>query len=282
MAIQPKIFNSKTNKTTQNKWKIGPYTLEKIPQGYKLTKNGKTIGTYPKAKIQTNRILLEKDLGMLLEVTAKGHRDILTIHKARLIAGICGDGSVTRGKGAVFKFINSDKKLLEMFLEALEKTYGIKDPYMSTDYRKETPVVHIYVRDPYLVEDVYKYCKKRGSEYWRIPIKYLDKEAAREFINFYFSCDGTFDYRPHKGTREIQFKSQSREALEDVKIILKEYFGIPSHFRSPCYDKNTGNYCHRLIVSRKENIKKFLRQGLTSYRTNHQIIIEKLKRWILR
>ena len=269
-------------KITQNKWKIGPYTLEKIPQGYHLTKNGKTIGTYPKAKIQTNRILLEKDLGMLLEVTAKGHRNILTIHKARLIAGICGDGSVTRGKGAVFKFINSDPKLIKMFLEALEKTYGKINFYTSIDYRKENPVTHIYVSNRFLVEDVYKYCKKRGAEYWRIPIKYLDREAAREFINFYFSCDGSFDYRPKKGMRVIIFKSKCREALEDVKEVLEKFFNIQTRYKTPDHNKSKCTYYYRLVVSRKRNLKKFFQQGLTSYRGDHEIIIRELKRWALK
>ena len=66
--------------------------------------------------------------------------------------------------------------------------------------------------------------------------------------------------------------------LEDIKKVLEEYFGIQARFRAPYCDRKSGKYCHKLVISGRENIKKFFRQGLTSYRTDHQQIIKELKK----
>ncbi|RLE61416.1 MAG: hypothetical protein DRJ32_01290 [Thermoprotei archaeon] len=66
--------------------------------------------------------------------------------------------------------------------------------------------------------------------------------------------------------------------LEDIKKVLEEYFRIQARFRAPYRDRKSGKYCHKLVISGRENIKKFFRQGLTSYRTDHQQIIKELKK----
>ena len=77
--------------------------------------------------------------------------------------------------------------------------------------------------------------------------------------------------------RVIIFNSASLEALRDIQKILKDYFGVESRFKSPNHNESKCTYYHRLIVSGKKNIRKFLRQGLTSYRSSHEIIINELK-----
>ncbi|RLG02858.1 MAG: hypothetical protein DRN61_05760 [Thaumarchaeota archaeon] len=279
---EPIKESSCIERTAEDILRIGSYTIQKTPQGWQLTKNGKTLGTYPKAIIKEGRVLLSMGKGMLLEVTPQGHREVLSIHKARLIAGVCGDGSITRSSRChELKFINTDDKLLEMYFEALKKVYGIDQPYVAIDHRKHKPVIHVHVGKSAIVEDVYKYCKKEGVEYWRVPLKYLDPEAAIEFINFYFSCDGSFDHRPQKGTREIIFKSCSRDALQDIKCLLESYFDVRSHFRAPEYDKEGRRRYHKLVISGCENLRKLFLHGFTSYRSNHQKIIDELRRWAL-
>ncbi len=124
-------------RVTEDVLKIGSYTIQKTQQGWQLIKNGENVGTYPKAIIKEGRVLLTMSKGMLLEVTPQGHREVLSIHKARLIAGVCGDGSITMSsKHYELKFINTDHELLEMYLEALRKVYGVNQPYIAIDHRK--------------------------------------------------------------------------------------------------------------------------------------------------
>ena len=205
----------------------------------------------------------------------------MSIHKARLIAGVCGDGSLSTKGTFEMKFINSDDNLLKMYIEALEKVYGIRKPSILYDYRKGKPVAHVKVTRQSIVEDVYKYCKKRGAKYWVVPLEYLDREAAIEFLSFYYSCDGSYDYRPRKGTREIIFKSCSLNALHGIKRLLETHLGAESHFRKPEYDKRRGELYYRLVVSRVDNLRKLFLHGFTSYRTDHQRVLNEIKRWAL-
>lgn|GEM_PF-5041169 len=275
------IFSKRQDATTmiEDQYEIGPYTIEKTKHHYILRKDDNVIGVFKSCQIQGYKALLEKRWHTYIEVTPSGCREVISVLKARLLAGIAGDGAVWKTS---FKFINSDHKLLNMYMEALKEVYKVEHPHIYIDYRegKNKPCYHIVVNDVEMARDVKKYIKKKGAEYWRIPIKNLTKEAAIEFINFYLSCDGTIDIRPHKSTAEIVFKSESIEALRDLKQLLKQFFNITTHFRKPQYNKGVPTY--RLAVSGRREVKKFLRHGLTSYRTDHKAKLKKLRQWVFR
>jgi len=251
--------------------------VEKTEEGYRVVKNGEELGIFKDVKsIEEGRIVFKKDRGMLFEVTPKGHRDLISEEKARLLAGICSDGAIWMGKDYGFKFINADRGLLDLFKDALREVYGISEVHEVENGRKRH-VKHITISRKDLVEDIRSLCQKKGASYWRAPTSLMDKNAAREFLKFFFSGDGTFDVRPHKNI-EIRIKSKSLDGLKDLQKILKEFFEIESRIRGPYVDKH-GRIIYLLSISSYPNIRKFYEE-IGSYKEAHQKHLKAIKKWL--
>jgi len=108
---------------------IGEYLVERDERGYMLKKGGLTLGTYKEATLlSSDRALFKLDKGMLLEVSPKGIRNILSLAKAGIIGFISSDGSLqysTIQRRYRVGFGSSSDELLDIFSEFMKEVYGI-------------------------------------------------------------------------------------------------------------------------------------------------------------
>lgn len=71
---------------------------------------------------------------------------------------------------------------------------------------------------------------------WFVPFEYLDRESARMFLKCFMSGDGSIGLYKSRGKKNpvlrVRFISGNRKGLEEIAILLRDYFRINStiHF----------------------------------------------------
>lgn len=240
---------------TSKEHKIGDYAIFEAGDGFCVTKGELMIGSFKRGKVFDDKALFELDKGMLLEITPDGHRQIFSPEKASIHGYVCADGSIDykrRRHGYSIKVTDPDSVLRNAFRQNIKKVYGI-------DAKEYVERIEMVAYGKEMVYDLLKY-GPFGTYIWRTPTSYLDKEGASAWIRSYFDGDGTVHMGSYKlRDSRIGVSSVDRPGLEDVKIVLDEYFGIKSavypHRRiKPEYQKNI-NY--DLVVRGLNDLKKF-------------------------
>jgi len=213
---------------------IGDYLVEINGCGYTLKKGGQTLGTYKEATLLSpDRALFKLEKGMLLEVSPKGIRNILSLTKAGIIGFISSDGSLqysTTLKRYQIEFGSSSDELLEKFSEFMKEVYGISlRAYPKKDRRH---FIDLVKGSKEIAQDLDNYTTKAKGE-WNVPFEYLDKESATMFLKCFMSGDGGIGiYQSSDHYRKlplrIRFYSTNRKGLEEIATLLRQYFDIDS------------------------------------------------------
>jgi len=255
--------------------RIGEYLIEHVDNGYSLMKEGQLLCTYKEATLLTiDRALFKLDKGMLLEVSPKGIRKVLSPIKAGILGFINSDGSLkysTKPIAYRVGFGSSSDELLQKFSEFVNEVYGI--PLRKYQRKDRRHFIELVKGNKEMAQDLANYTSKANGE-WNVPFEYLDKESARMFLKSFMSGDGGIGYykkseRPTPRL-EIRFFSMNRKGLEEIATLLKEYFGISS---SHIYEKKKGGF--ELWIMRVDDKIKYIKD-IGSFKINHIETIERV------
>ncbi|MBO3803385.1 MAG: LAGLIDADG family homing endonuclease [Candidatus Brockarchaeota archaeon] len=258
---------------------IGEYIIEHEDNGYSLKKERQLLGMYKEATILTpERALFKLDKGMLLEVSPKGIRKVLSPAKAGILGFINSDGSLTYStKPNVYmvRFGSCSDELLVKFNEFMNEVYGIRLPMYRRKDRRH--FIELVKENKEMVQDLANYTSKPKGD-WNVPFEYLDKESAKMFLKCFMSGDGGIGYykkseRPTPRL-EVRFFSMNRKGLEEIATLLREYFGISS---SHIYEKKKGGF--ELWIIRVDDKIKYIKE-IGSFKISHIEAIERALRRI--
>jgi len=253
---------------------IGDYCIERIENGLALKKGNETVGTYREAAVLSpDRALLKLDKGMLLEVTPKGTRDVLSPPKGGIIAFISSDGSITynRKKSAYqVRFGSKSDELLDKYEEFMKEVYDVEPkryPHKDREHFFES-----IKGSKEVVEDLNKYTPKATGD-WNVPFDYLDKESARMFLKCFISGDGNIGYYPRyerpSYRLEVRFYSKNREGLKEIADLLDREFGMATRLY-----KETKEGVSTMEIALQEDRIRYVRE-IGSFKKEHQEAIDR-------
>jgi DNA-binding transcriptional regulator WhiA len=164
----------------------------------------------------------------------------MNIEKAYLLGVLCGDGHIN---DQFIRFeIRKDVKFIEKFVSCLNSTYGLN--YTHYYYKPRNSLI-CYANSEIICTDLLSYGNFKTKS-WRVPkaiLKTKNNTHKTAFLEGYFDSDG------HVGDYKVEASSINLNALTQVKKLLYQV-GINSKIYS--LEKS-----HLLVVSRKENIRKF-------------------------
>jgi len=222
-----------TKSGPSERFKIGKYVIEKQSDGYLLKKEDQLLGMYKEMTfLSPRRALFKLDKGMLLEVTSKTIRKILSPAKAGIIGFINSDGSLTynvKYNKYQVRFGSSSDELLDKFNEFMNEVYGIS--IAKYPKKGEIHFSELVKTSKEIGQDLYNYMTKAEGR-WIVPFEYLDKESARMFLKCFMSGDGSIGLYRSRGKKNpvlrVRFISGNRKGLEEMAILLRDYFRINS------------------------------------------------------
>jgi len=123
-------------------------------------------------------------------------------------------------------------------------------------------------------QDLYNYMTKAEGR-WIVPFEYLDKESARMFLKCFMSGDGSIGLYRSRGKKNpvlrVRFISVNRKGLEEMAILLRDYFRINSTIHILEW-KGFELY----IISQDGKIRYI--KAIGSFKKNHMQIIDKVLR----
>lgn len=185
----------------------------------------------------------------------------LTPEKAYILGVLCGDAHIN--KKFIRLEIRHDKEFVAEFLKCVKEVYGLTYTFKYYAHRNSYVA---YVASEIICKDLLKY-GKFGTYRWLLPAEIKQKlgNVAASFLRGYFDSEGCV--RPYT----IDATSVNLNALRDVQILLEKL-----EIKSKIY---SGKKYHTIVVSRKENIRKFKEKiGLTIKR-KQQRLNEMYQKW---
>lgn len=260
----------------------GPYELRAGEEGIEIRADGEILGVYPGyISLKEDRALLELDKGTLLEISEGGIREILSPEKTLLLSFIASDGNIryTQERPCYqLRFGSKSDELRGLFRESMETAYDLT----PGEYRHKDKehFFEMITSSKEAAADAMKHINKHGSDYWEVPSRYMDKEAARAWLKGFMSGDGSIGYYPNFGGLSVRFCSKYREGLEEIAQLLDGYFGIESRIypREKELDPKRGKY--ELCINKNEHQIRFVAE-IGSYKRSHQEAIDRFfeDRW---
>ncbi len=232
---------------------------------YKLVRGDTVIATFSKAKMEEDRILFPLGLGVMLEVSKDGIKEIFIPEKAELCGLIASEGSLPSQRGHYRIFFHSaDIELIKRFNELFEKVYG-KVPNIYKG--KGELIAGIANKEAYY--DLKEIGAKTGPYRYHVPLEHLDKEGLRAYLRGFFSGDGSVA-KHGKYAIKLRISSKYKDCLEEVREALVRLGFNPSEVRTDrTYD------AHYLEIYSKEQMR-FIEE-IGSCKPSH---IERFKRFL--
>ncbi len=184
---------------------------------------------------------------------------MLSRRKAALHGMACSDGSLcfegkrrTGGNRWRFELAEPDATIRARFAELVHDLYGVESRDMP-DYG----VIRAFGKEMLL--DLKQY-GPYGKLRWRVPIRYLKRRSAKEWLRAYFDGDG--DVRVSKGLSKcmVRARSVNKEGLMDVQLVLMRFFQIEAKLYLHGKPKlPTWSQSYDLDVIGMRNLREFAR-----------------------
>ena len=177
---------------------------------------------------------------------------LLKKEKARLIGFIMGDGSIDRLKYPInpanqhydISFYPDSLEVAKIFIADFKKLY-LKEPII----RQRNNYYSLRVSSKPACDDLRSFGEYTSLK-WKFPNKLKTKEEKIEWLKAIFDCESCV------GKKNIQFQSVSKIGIESIKKLLEE-LGILSNIYKYARKNKRWNDNYILIISRKENIKRY-------------------------
>jgi intein/homing endonuclease len=191
----------------------------------------------------------------------------------RLLGYLVAEGSVTE---KCTDFGNTDKAILEDYLDCFEGTFGKRPALQWRDFSESGgnhPYAQVQCRDSAVTAELKTLDMQHYSHTKRVPrlIREGTKASVAAFLSALFSGDGCIVDRDKKQT--IHYNSVSERLIEEVQLLLMN-FGILSTRYPPytgeCAESFSGlnNNTHSLQI-RSEYVSLFMKEiGFTTERKN--------------
>lgn len=197
---------------------FGIYVIRKTKNAeYELLKKGESVAWFSVAVVKDDRILFPLSQGILLEVSERGCREILTSEKAELCGLIGSDGGTYSTKAHPHHevhFISIDRELVDRYNELFKKVYDI-EPYLHSYKKKGGSYFETRTYDRGVYFDIWDLGTKPGAFQFRVPLKHLDEGGLRRYLRGFFSGDG---YITKDGEQyRIGLQSTCKEGLEELR-----------------------------------------------------------------
>ena len=133
-----------------------------------------------------------------------------------------------------------------------------------------------------MVADISRYCEKIDAYDWHVPLEYLDKDSAREYVNFFIGCDGSYVFRFEKSDFVLKIKSICEEGLREFNETLVRFFDVEGRLKTETDPTAHDEHIHVLEISGIDNLRKLLDQGVWSYKSEHIKKLKKFEEWLSR
>jgi hypothetical protein len=181
----------------------------------------------------------------------------LSPRKAALHGMACSDGSlsfessrVTGGNRYRFTHGEPDESIRARFAGLVRDVYSLES-YDKPAYG----VIRAFGKEMLL--DLKQY-GPYGKLKWRVPINYLGRRSAKEWLRSYFDGDG--DVRVSEGLSKcmVRARSVNKAGLLDVQLLLRSSFGIEAKLYShgkPKFPTWSQSYDLDIIAAR--NLERF-------------------------
>jgi hypothetical protein len=215
---------------------IGEYIIKFGNEGYDLRKGDQRLGIYKEAKLLlSDRALFKLEKGMLLEITPRKTRKILSPAKAGILGFINSDGSLiynTKTYTYRIEFGSISDELTGKFDELMNEVYGISMHKFPKKDKEHFIYSQKHSKD--ICQDLNEYTTKASKKgKWNVPFEYLDKESATMFLKCFMSGDGGIGiYQSSDHYRKlplrVRFYSTNRKGLEEIATLLRQYFDLDS------------------------------------------------------
>lgn len=212
----------------------------------------------------------ERDHKPIREHIKNNHKNLVK-EKARLIGFIMGDGSVSSIRDSKDKiqhhditFYPDDFSLAETFIKDFQKLY-LKKPFI----KKEKNYFSLRASSKPAWEDL-RTLGDFSSLNWIFPKKLNSNEEKREWLRAFFDCEA------YVGKRNIQLQSVSREGIDSIKKLLKEFNINSKIYKYERKNKNWNTTFILCIMKKEDRIKYFKSIGF-----NHLLKQHKLKNIIV-
>jgi len=205
-----------------------------------LTEHGKsTVVKYSKdIKVKIKRIVKRRKVASIPKM--------MTVEKARIIAHLQGDGSVT---SKMIKYSNNCLTLVKLFHKDFKMTFGFEAGRIRCDGGNW--VAQSGARDAIEYLQNYKFSSRK----WAVPEEIFDssKKTQVEYIKSLFDDDGTIIF--YDGTWRLRLYSVNKNALMDIRNILNN-FNIISFVQGPYGPRKK----YQLEIARKKSVRIFCKK----------------------
>jgi len=250
---------------------FGEYQILCGTDGYELVKGGRTVGIFEEASIESGRAVFKLSTGTLLEVKDDVIREMFSREKAGLHGLTASDGSLYGGRRTHsynIRFESESSELVDLYSKYFEDVY---DRQMQRDVDRGFP--RAMIGDKMAFYDLKNYGAKTGPYTWDVPIAYLDKEGAAEWLKCFFSGDGTVKLACAGKDYDIAFDSTHQAGLEQIQALLLKEFGIRSTLKPrPRRDRPGRRPGYNLRI--RDEVK--FAEEIGSYKKEHIERLEKI------
>lgn len=252
MRYNISIHSSEGGKSFAKRLKEDSKFRRRISENRKLIKGTDWIKIASKKGVEARQIIREKQNKIIennLLLKLKDKKTYLLI--ARLCGFLAGDGHIklrTDKKGwhhHEIRFYPDNLDIANLFVKTFKELYE-KEP-------RTTPLHNFYkiaVTSKVACNHLLK-ISTYDTHNWNIPDFVLKTDELKaEFLKAIFDCEASV------GKRNIQFQSVNKKGIKQVSNLLQ---GIGIHSKIYSYKRSNPNWNinYILVVSRKENIKRY-------------------------
>jgi len=171
---------------------------------------------------------------------------------------------IVTNKSARIAFYNTDKSLIDKYIEDIFRVYNIKTVY----YKKRSEVA---INSIELYKDLSRYGSFKSNE-WKIPGEVLASPHFRkEWLKAFY--DGEAHIEDRGKSFRIILNSVNKKGLSSIKHGILNKMGITSKIYGPYYTKNFKIF--RLIISEKRSLIRFY-GGINFYHKEKKEKLQKL------
>ncbi len=266
---------------------FGGYEMYKSKDGgYELAKGDLAVGTFSDVSIEKDRVVFPLSHGMLLEVSERGRREILSPAKALLCGLIASDGGnhfywyfdQSRGRyyGQYKTYLNSkDKEPIGLFDSLSKEVYN----KTSHHYFEADGMIRAMINDKGIFYDLNDIGIKTGPYRFHVPIEHLDEDGLRAYLKGFFSGDGNVSKTGE--TYMIRVYSKYRDCLEELRQAFMDLGFHPHEIQEKERQRvrrgRIEKWTDRWFTLPEEDHLKFIEE-IGTVRLEHLTIFEAIKK----
>ena len=194
--------------------------------------------------------------GIIKEI--KAQELSLSVNKVRIIGHVLFDGcSYKNGYSHIIRYINSSKRLVDQFIEDIEKVYGIFPTHLEVIKNPKVVIYKVTFSSKLLFEDLKRYFSSYSTkDVSPIPKEIMDssKEIKLEFLRAFWEDEGSISFNGRL------MADQKNEVIIRQLIEIHKDFGL--NLKLCSYKDYTGMMYKIYLSKNKDNLVRFYNLNL--------------------